>query len=139
MGYDALFFDGSGDAELITLAFKEDRLILTRDTHILEWGSVSKGKIKALLIRDDNPEMQIKQVVSELKLKKLRPFTICLECNEQLRPVNKADIADRVPPYVLQTQDQFVECPKCQRIYWRGTHWQGMVKKLESLAEVDHY
>ncbi len=140
MGYDARFFNGTGDADLISIAFKEARVILTRDTHIMEWGVVSRGRIKAILIRDDNTEMQVHQVISELKLEvKLKPFTICLECNELLQPVNKADIAPKVPPYVFQTQEQFVECPKCQRVYWRGTHWQGMLRKLERLAEVDHH
>jgi len=27
-----------------------------------------------------------------------------------------------------------MECPVCRRIYWRGTHWQAMVRKLEQLA-----
>jgi uncharacterized protein with PIN domain len=140
IGYDAWFFDGADDAELISTAFKEARVILTRDIHIMEWGIVSSGQVKAILIRDDNAEMQVRQVILELKLKtELKPFTICLECNELLRQVNKVDIERRVPSYVFQTQDQFVECPKCHRVYWRGTHWQGMLKKLEKLVEVDHY
>jgi len=29
-----------------------------------------------------------------------------------------------------------MECPACHRIYWRGTHWQAMTKKLEKFMEV---
>jgi hypothetical protein len=39
-------------------------------------------------------------------------------------------VADTVPPYVLQTQPAFRRCPSCARVYWRGTHWQGVEKKL---------
>lgn len=139
MGYDALFFDGSEDSDLISTALKEDRVILTRDTHIMEWGVVARGRVKAVLIRNDQSERQVRQVVSELKLETvIKPFTICLGCNQPLHTVEKADIEQRVPPYVFETQDQFVECPKCHRVYWRGTHWRNMLKKLESLTEVDH-
>lgn len=138
MGYDTLFFTGGDDGELISSALREQRVILTRDTHIMEWGVVSKGRVRAILIRDDEVEVQVRQVIRELGLKTgLKPFSICLECNAPLRKVEKADIEQRVPPYVFQTQEQFVECPLCLRVYWRGTHWQGMKKKLEAMVEVD--
>ena len=140
LGHDARFFDGADDAELISTALKEARVILTRDTHIMEWGIVSRGQVKAILIHDDNDEVQVRQVISELKLEnELKPFTICLECNEPLFHMDRADVEHKVPPYVYQTQDQFVECLKCHRIYWRGTHWQGMMKKLERVVEVDRF
>jgi uncharacterized protein with PIN domain len=30
----------------------------------------------------------------------------------------------------LQTQSQFMQCPHCQRLYWRGTHWSNMMDEL---------
>jgi uncharacterized protein with PIN domain len=27
-----------------------------------------------------------------------------------------------------------MECPQCRRVYWRGTHWQAMKKKLEEMG-----
>jgi uncharacterized protein with PIN domain len=61
------------------------------------------------------------------------PFGLCLECNHSLEMINKDNVRDRLPPYVYQIQSQYVECPDCRRIYWQGTHWQAMVKKLEGL------
>ncbi|MFC1952037.1 Mut7-C RNAse domain-containing protein [Chloroflexota bacterium] len=43
---------------------------------------------------------------------------------------------ERVPPYVFQTQSQYMECPACHRIYWRGTRWQAMTEKLEKYMRV---
>jgi uncharacterized protein with PIN domain len=40
-------------------------------------------------------------------------------------------VKELVPPYVYQTQSQFMQCPACHRIYWRGTHWQAMSKRLK--------
>ncbi len=135
IGYDALLFDRRDDKYLINLALTENRIILTRDTQIMRRRVVTVGKIKALLISSDNPVGQIQQVIQEFKLNpRYNLFKICLECNRLLTPVSKEDVKDRVPPYVYQTREQFVECPQCRRVYWQGTHWQAMLKKLAELT-----
>ena len=136
MGYDARFFDGTDDADLVAAALAEDRVILTRDTQIMKRGVVTKGRLKAILIHSDEPEQQIHQVIDTLNLDcQFRPFAICLECNQPLEERSKQQVKDRVPPYVFQTQDQYMECPTCHRIYWRGTHWQAMSRKLEKFVK----
>jgi hypothetical protein len=93
---------------------------------------ITTGKLKAILIRNDEPELQMRQVIGELDLdSKSRPFTICLECNQALAERAKGEVKDLVPPYVYQTQSQFMQCPACHRIYWRGTHWQAMTERLK--------
>jgi len=132
MGYDTLFFNGSDDASMIATALVEGRVILTRDTQIMKRGVVTSGQIKAVLIRSDEPELQMRQVIESLNLDcQFRPFAICLECNQLLVERSKQGVKDLVPPYVYQTQSQYMECPACHRIYWRGTHWQAMTKNLE--------
>ena len=97
---------------------------------------VTNGQLKAILIKSDEPEQQMYQVIETLKLDcQPRPFTICLECNQPLSERSKQQVKDLVPPYVFQTQSQYMECPICHRIYWRGTHWQVMTKKLNKMAE----
>ena len=59
-------------------------------------------------------------------------FTRCLECNALLEGREKETIKDRIPPYVYKTQDKYMECPACRRIYWKGTHWQAMIDKLNN-------
>jgi len=132
MGYDTRFFDGSDDSHLVAIAQAEDRVILTRDTQIMKRRVVTRGQLKAILIQSDEPELQIYQVIDTLDLDcRFRPFTICLECNQPLVERSKEQVKELVPPYVFQTQSQFMECPACHRIYWRGTHWQAMTEKLK--------
>lgn len=131
MGYDTLFFDGSDDAHMIAVARAEGRVILTRDTQIMRRRVITSGQLKAILIESDEPELQMHQVIDSLGLdRQFRPFTICLECNQLLEERSKQQVKELVPPYVFQTQNQYMECPACHRIYWRGTHWQAMTKKL---------
>ncbi len=135
MGYDARFFRGKSDAELVALALKEGRVIVTRDTRIMQRRLVTKGRLKALLIASDQPHKQIRQLVQSLNLDwRFNPFSLCLECNQPLVERKKAELKDLVPPYVFKTQDQFRQCPSCQRIYWRGTHWRAMTRLLEGLG-----
>lgn len=135
LGYDTRFFDGQQDGEMISTALVEERIILTRDTHIMEWGVVRSARVKAILIASDKSDLQMRQVVRDLGLEiAANAFTLCLECNQVLRPVSKEDVESRVPPYVFITQNKFLSCPKCGRIYWRGTHWRAMVDKMNKLA-----
>jgi uncharacterized protein with PIN domain len=132
MGYDARFFNGTDDSQLVATALAEGRVILSRDTHIMERRVITSGKLKAILIQSDKPQLQIRQVIDTLDLDtNFRPFTICLECNQALEERNKDEVKELVPPYVFKTQSQFMQCPTCKRIYWRGTHWQSMTKRLE--------
>ena len=132
MGYDTLFFNGSNDSRMIATALAEGRVILTRDTQIMQRGVVTRGQLKAILIESDRPELQMHQVIKALNLDcQFRPFTICLECNQPLEVRSKEQVKELVPPYVFQTQSQYMECPACHRIYWRGTHWQAMTESLQ--------
>ena len=135
MGYDTLFFNGSNDSHMVAMALAEGRVILTRDTQIMKRRLVTSEQLKAVLVRSDEPGVQLQQVIEELKLNcQFKPFTICLECNQPLVERSKEQVEDRVPPYVYRTQSQYMECPACQRIYWRGTHWQAMTQRLSEFT-----
>ena len=134
-GYDTLFFNGSNDSQMIVIAKDEGRVILTKDTQIMKRRVVTSGRIKTILIRGDESERQMFQVIDTLGLSSFfKPFTICLECNQPLMGKNKPQVKERVPPYVFRTQDQYMECPNCHRLYWRGTHWQAMTERLKKFS-----
>lgn len=131
LGYDAKVIPGADDNQLIFVAMKECRVLLTRDTQIMLRRVVALGRLKTLLIRGDDPKQQLHQVVETLGLSySFGPFTRCLECNQPLISRGKEEVKDSVPPYIFNTQPEFQQCPSCKRIYWRGTHWQNMNREL---------
>jgi len=135
MGYDTLFFSGGDDSSMVATALAQGRIILTRDGGIVKRRLVTRGRLEAILIEGDRIEAQMKQVIESLGLDiRFKPFSICLECNQPLEERSRQQVQDRVPPYVFKTQQQYMECPACGRIYWRGTHWQAMNRKLEQLV-----
>ena len=129
LGYDTLFCSSISDRELLRKALDQERIILTRDNHLIQMKSVQDY----LLIKSDQPLEQLKQVIQHFKLKRdeEKLFTRCSLCNTELKPVEKEKIKDRLYPYVYQTQDNFVYCSSCDKIYWPATHIDRMKEKLE--------
>ena len=134
MGYDTVVFDQPDDWQMVRISLAEDRIIITRDTGVMKRRVITSGKLKALLVTSDDPAEQIQQVINAFGLDDRRAFTLCIECNVPLVAINAETVKDRVPPYVFKTQNEFVECPVCHRVYWKGTHWQAMAKVLDRLT-----
>jgi uncharacterized protein with PIN domain len=134
LGYDTIFFSGETDTQMVDIALAEKRQLLTRDTHILERRVAVDGQVKVVLLNSDDIEKQIRQVVTDLHLEDFQPFTLCLEDNQPLIARTREEVKDKVPPYVWQTQSEYVECPHCHRIYWKGTHWDAMTRRFEKLV-----
>jgi hypothetical protein len=133
LGYDTLFLPGVEDSELVRIALKEDRVILTKDSRFMSLRLVTSGRLRVVFIQHDDLKSQLQQVVQELKLDASGDFSLCIRCNQPLAPIPKEEVRERVPPYVFQTQEQFMVCQSCQRIYWRGTHWANMRRELSGL------
>jgi len=132
LGYDTLYFRRIKDDELLELAVREERLVLTRDTHLLR-----RRKAKnCLLIRYDHLEDQLRQLISEINLQPARLFSRCLECNLPLEEMPQEAARLLVPPFVWRTQQHFRRCPRCRRIFWPATHIQHMLSKLNHLGLV---
>ena len=135
IGYDTILFKKKDDRSMIEVALNEGRIILTKDNQIAKRRLAMNGKLKVMLIKQDNPKAQLQGTVKALHLNwHFKPFSLCLECNQMLMPRSREEVQNLVPPYVFKTQEQYMECPACHRIYWQGTHWQAMVKELKHLA-----
>jgi uncharacterized protein with PIN domain len=83
-------------------------------------------------------EDQLREVVTRLDLaRSARPFTLCLHCNVPLRPVDKADVLDRLPPRVRELYERFSTCDACGRVYWEGSHFRNMRRMLDGVVLAD--
>ena len=128
LGYDTLFDPDIDDHQLVRLARAEDRLILTRDRELAR-----RRGVRVLLIADERLDDQIQQVLADLDLEPDRSFSRCPVCNEPLVAIDRETARSRVPAYVARTQRTFRSCPICQRVFWRGTHWQRINEQLTRL------
>lgn len=126
LGFDAAYFKQENCASLIIQALRDSRVILTRNQKLPK-----SGGVKIVLIRGEKIREQIQEAIKQLNIKPdpETMFTRCILCNEELIDIDKGKVKDKVPEYVFNTQEDFITCPKCQRIYWQGTHW-GKVQKI---------
>jgi hypothetical protein len=126
LGFDTAYFNQDNLSSLIIQALRDERIILTRNHRLAKHSG-----IKIVLVKNETIKEQLHEVVDTLQLKPdaKEMFTRCIICNEELMDIEKEKIKDKVPEYVFKTQEDFITCPKCQRIYWQGTHW-GNVKNI---------
>lgn len=125
LGYDTLFDPELDDHQLVRLARAENRVLLTRDRDLAR-----RRGVRVLLIASEHLEEQIRQTLMDLDLEPDAAFSRCPVCNEPLEPVDLDSVRARVPSYVAQTHKTFKLCSGCQRVYWRGTHWQRMDEQV---------
>jgi uncharacterized protein with PIN domain len=117
------------DQVLVTRAQAEDRILLTRDRHLLR----ELRPHRACAVSSDVPLEQLGEVVRAHRLP--RPvdlLTRCLLCNTPLLEVALADVLSRVPPAARDLPGPVRLCPTCERVYWRGSHARRMAAALEA-------
>ena len=129
-GFDTLYDNHYDDAELVAIATREGRIALTRDRELLKRRELTHGCFVHAL----KPEQQAAEIFQRLDLaRSARPFSLCLECNAPLRPIDKADVAHRLPADVRARHVRFSTCDQCQRVFWEGSHWQRMRAVVDRL------
>jgi len=129
-GYDAaLARNGIRDGDLLRQSREEMRHFLTLDRRIHEHKSAHGV---ALLLESSRLEDQARTLASVFGLDWLaRAFTRCLVDNTPLLPATSIQRASI--PWLPSRFDQSVAaCPRCGRVYWRGSHYRRMREKLES-------
>jgi uncharacterized protein with PIN domain len=131
LGFDTVYFNQDNLSSLIVQALRDERIILTRNHRLPQ----ATG-MKIILIKHEKLKEQIGEVLQAFKIKpeSCAMFTRCILCNGELLDIEKAKVKEKVPEYVFETQENFISCPKCNRIYWQGTHW-GNVQSLISQIE----
>lgn len=131
-GHDvAIASPGQGDAEILSRALLEGRLLITRDRGLLERRG-AEGKV-LLLEANSLPDL-VAELTTRLHIDWLyRPFSRCLECNTPL-VVAPDEVKGRVPPESLREGETLLYCPRCGKAYWNGSHVKRMQRQLECFS-----
>ena len=135
LGCDTLYWRGETDRSFLRASEPEGRAVLTRRRDIL--ARQHPGIV--LFVESDRVEDQIAEVLRKLNVKPDPEafFTICLECNISLGPVDREDVRERIPEYVYRTQREFRLCAGCGRVYWPGTHRERAMAMLERILGLE--
>jgi uncharacterized protein with PIN domain len=125
-GFDTTY---AGDSKKSFIeALREDRVLLTRNTRI-------RGHKNVFFITTGALHEQLRSVYDHFGLRDSMNFlSRCLLCNEPLKSAAKEDIRKLVPFFTYKNFDEFARCPKCRRVYWKGSHYQKMKRDIERTA-----
>lgn len=127
-GYDTRYVGDEPaweDATVLEVATRDHRVLLTRDTSLADqagdWG---------LLIESTDPHEQLRELARagvELEPRIER----CSTCNGVLSRVPQGATTPEWAPSPSETD--VWRCTECGQLYWRGSHWDDVVRRLSEL------
>ena len=128
LGFDVLYRNDLDDPEIVHISVYQNRIILTRDRRLLFAKVVTHG----YWVRNTHPEKQIEEVLDRFDLRnQVHPFQRCTSCNGRVSRVEKSEILDRLEPKTIKYYHEFYRCEACDRIYWKGSHYERIIQKIE--------
>lgn len=134
LGFDTLYDNRYEDEEIAVIASGESRIVLTRDKELLKRNEVKAG----YWLRSKNPADQLIEVFSRYALySATKPFTICLECNGTLKPVDKMEVENRLSEKTKRYFDEYAICKTCGKIFWKGSHYENMSRFIKEIVTQD--
>ena len=127
-GFDAEWEHGAGTRALARRAQADDRVLLTRNTHL---GADIPAPQRWLALASDDPVEQLREVARALGLDlQARLFTRCIRCNVELAAAPPEEVAARVIEPVRARHRRFWSCPRCGTIFWHGSHVENTCLRL---------
>ena len=135
LGYDTVYYRAADPHQMIPLARREDRVILTRNTKL----TPKRPEDRIVRVTEDVPSLQLRELIDRklIRLDEEDFFSRCLLCNALLVEIPRSEAEGKVPDYTFYQQKAFFQCPQCHKIYWRGSHQENMEKKIKELRIED--
>ncbi|WP_256335480.1 Mut7-C ubiquitin/RNAse domain-containing protein [Halanaerobium congolense] len=128
-GFDTAYRNDYQDQEIVEQAVRDKRIILSRDL-----GLLMRKKVKwAKFIWHDDPQVQLKEVFLRFNLDQYYPGqeSRCVNCNSKLIEIKKEEIIERLEPKTKKYFEKFKYCQQCDKIYWKGSHFEETEELLD--------
>lgn len=120
VGCDTAYVRGLQDDELVELARREGRVLLTRDR------ALSRRSPSSFLVESPVLAEQWRSVRRAWPSVPTEPsFLRCSLCNGSLEPRSAAEAREAgstVPPSVRRGEGPLYACRACGHLYWEGSH-----------------
>jgi uncharacterized protein with PIN domain len=139
LGHDVEYSIKMGDNELLAVAKKENRVLLTRDFELYH-RAVSKG-IEVFYVNAKNETGRLAQLASRysLDLEIDMDKSYCPKCGAKLNPASKEQIQNDVEANTLLYNDKFWKCHSCGQVYWQGAHWKKITDTLKTAQQKQQF
>ena len=139
LGCDVEYYNDLEDDKLIELAAKSGRTLLTRDQELFR--KASTHGVEAFMITGATETEKLAEIAERfhINLELNSDNSRCPRCNAKLNSVSKEEVLDRIPQSTSRFYNRFWVCPNCGKVYWQGSHWRKITRKLseaKKLAEL---
>ena len=136
MGFDCMYDANIDDNELIRLAKKDNRIIISKDFDLIK--KSLKSGIRTIFLEKKDEFGQLYEIILKLKLKKIEidgNTTRCPKCNSKTECIKKEFVSNKLPDGVLDHNENFWICKNCDKVFWEGSHIINLKKLAERLNE----
>jgi uncharacterized protein with PIN domain len=135
-GFDTYYANSKiDDAELLEIAKKENRILLTRDKELIYAGR--RENLKIIKIKTTDLDEQLQLVLQNVKINKTNFLSRCTLCNTLLNGIKKEEVKNSVPKKVFENNEKFWFCSKCDKYYWASSHYDKMLKKIGEIKNIN--
>ena len=132
-GFDTFYANSRiSDAKLLKISRDEDRVLISRDKELIQ--IARRENIKTIGLRTIDIDEQIKAVLGDLEFDKSQILSRCIICNSEVEEILKDEIKEKVPKKVFENCKEFWFCKSCNKIYWKGSHYEKMIEKIKNLG-----
>jgi uncharacterized protein with PIN domain len=129
LGFDTVYENDFSKEDLYEIALKDQRVLLSKSDYFSRLPGIDFYRINSA-----DPFEQLKDLIQHFNLRHLfQPFSRCLYCNEILQKTKKEEVENQLLPNTKKDFSEFWKCPSCQRIYWKGSHYERMMKTVLDL------
>jgi uncharacterized protein with PIN domain len=136
LGYNVKYSNRLDDSQLMAIAKKERRILLTRDLELYQQ-AIAKG-VQAFFVNGQTEAEKLAKIAQKfgINLEINMATSRCPKCNAKVKPIPKENVKGKVEDSTFNFYNEFWECPKCSQIYWQGAHWKRIRKTLETAQEL---
>lgn len=156
-GFDTSYHPDIRDEEILRIAMKENRVLLTADRELFKRGvkagvqGVLLGKYekrnvdkKAGKICNAEKSKDIKDLIHLLSKCRITCIDLksvesrCSVCNGSLVSKSSQEVENDLPAGVVHSFNKFFKCMDCAKIYWEGSHYRRigmMARRIDTVLK----
>jgi uncharacterized protein with PIN domain len=127
-----------GDQKLLDIAKETHRVLLTKDQALV--ARALKQLVSVHSVQAVDLDSQFREVLQahhalEVAASGVGFLSRCLDCNSKVHRVPRELARERVPADIAESQTEFFSCQRCERMFWKGSHYERMRQWLEKVTK----
>ena len=130
LGHDVTYNVNLGDNDLLEIAKKENRVLLTKDLEL--YRRAASKAIDAFYVEGKTESHRLGEVAERYGLTLVIDMdkSHCPVCNTSLKSASKDQLSGELEKNTYTYYDKFWRCPNCGQVYWQGAHWKQITQTL---------